>query len=936
MTKTDNKTSRAPTDAVARLLQVVETMRQETRLQRATPATLDSHLERDLEFDSLARVELFHRVENAFAARLAQDTIVSAETPRDLLRAIESAGAARVVVAPTEIEISPVVAVEGLPDKARTLVDVLDWHVQAHADRTHIIFYRDAEHTDPLSYAGLRDGARAIAAGLNAKGLERGQAVGIMLPTSLEFFYSFFGVLLAGCIPVPLYPPVRPSLLEEHLRRQSGILNNCQARLLITVDAAKLFAQLLRAQVQSLDDIVRVEDLRIEGAAVPRAILKPDDTALLQYTSGSTGNPKGVVLSHANLLANIRAWGSAVSLTSSDVAISWLPLYHDMGLIGAWMGSLYHACLLVLMSPLDFLARPERWLRAIHRHRGTVTAAPNFAFELCARRVRDKSIEGLDLSSWRFVANGAEPVSADTIERFCERFAHYGFRPETMAPMYGLAECSVGLAVPPLGRPPLIDRIQREAFRRDGLAVPAVPDDPHAIRFVACGQPLPGHQIRVVDETGFEVAERHVGRLEFSGPSATRGYFRNPEETKKLIHGEWLDSGDVAYIAAGDVYITSRVKDVIIRGGHNIYPYELEEAVGNLAGIRKGSVAVFGTLDRAAGTERLVVVAETREHEKEKLEKLREQVNALSLDLLGTPADEIVLAPPHSVLKTSSGKIRRGAIRERYEQGTLGKRPPSVSMQLLHVARSGVSVELARLLRILRQVLYAGYLWFTFALVTPMWLVVLLAPRRDLARQLARTAARLFLKLSRLPVTVEGLDRLPAQTPCVGVANHASYLDAVILFATLPMPFKFVAKREFERQFIPRLFFKRIGTEFVERFDFHTGVEDVRRLVDCARQGDSLFFFPEGTFTRAPGLAPFHMGAFTVAAEVNSRVVPVALRGTRSVLRGNGYFPRYGAVHITVGEPIIPEGSDWAATVKLRDAARAFILRACGEPDLTR
>ncbi len=245
--------------------------------------------------------------------------------------------------------------------------------------------------------------------------------------------------------------------------------------------------------------------------------------------------------------------------------------------------------------------------------------------------------------------NGAEPVSPDAVRRFIDRFSPYGFNPGALSPVYGLAENSLAVAFPPLGRPPLIDVVEREAFQRTGEAVPVAMDDPHALRFVSCGFPLVGHEVRIVDEAGREVEERREGRLEFKGPSASDGYFKNPEATARLVHGEWRDSGDRAYVAGGEVYITGRVKDIIIRGGRNLYPHELEGAVGEVPGVRKGCVAVFGSPDPATGTERLVVMAETRERDADALDKLRQAVQDVTVDLLGTPADVVArnsVAPP--------------------------------------------------------------------------------------------------------------------------------------------------------------------------------------------------------------------------------------------------------------------------------------------------
>ncbi len=917
----------------AALLSAIDKLAQEARPGRAVRAQLDSSLERDLGLDSLARVELLARIEQLFQVHLPEDTLVESETPRDLLKALQRAASVTLAPASTLVQ-AALPQVQGVPEQATTLLEMLDWHVNVHGERTHILFYRTPEQTEQLSYLGLLQGAQAIAAGLLSLGLKSGEAVAIMLPTSFEFFHSFFGVLLAGGVPVPMYPPARRAQIEDHLQRQSGILASCLAPILITVPEAKMFARFLQAQVDTLRSIVTPKDLRAPNAVPERPTLTPKATALLQYTSGSTGNPKGVILTHANLLANIRAFGQAVQVSSADVCVSWLPLYHDMGLIGTWLGSLYHANLLVLMSPMDFLARPERWLWAVHRHRGTVTAAPNFAFELCLRRLNDADLSGLDLSSWRFAANGAEPVSPDTLTRFSARLARYGFRAEALAPVYGLAESAVGLAVPALGRGALIDRIEREAFTRTGRAVPAQEGDAHALRIVACGRALPGHGLRVVDDGGRELPERIVGRLEFRGPSATSGYFRNPEATRALFHGEWLDTGDLAYMAQGEVYLTSRVKDMIIRGGHNIYPYELEEAIGNIAGVRKGCVAIFGVADAVAATERLVVVAEMREADAATTNELRRRINALAVELLGTPPDDVVLAPAHSVLKTSSGKIRRAATRELYQSGALGATTrTALWRQLARFAAKSAASSLRRVLRRAAEWGYAAYVWVLFACLAPLtWGAVALLPNPDRSWRVARAAARLFFRLARLPITWTGMQNIPSE-PCVLVANHASYIDGLLLVARLPRPCSFVAKQELAPHFISGMFMTHLGTQFVERFDLKQGVKDTRRLTQRAKQGSSLFFFPEGTFTAMPGLAPFHMGAFLIAAEAGLPVVPIALKGTRGVLKGDDWLPRRNPVVITVANPIRPRGVGWESALQLRDAARREIVRDCGEAE---
>ncbi len=493
--------------------------------------------------------------------------------------------------------------------------------------------------------------------------------------------------------------------------------------------------------------------------------------------------------------------------------------------------------------------------------------------------------------------------------------------------------------IPPPNRGPLIDCIRRDTFMRTGHAEAAGCDEQDVLRIPACGRPLAGHEIRIVDATGRELGERVEGHLEFKGPSATGGYFRNPEQTRLLFHEEWLDSGDYAYQAEGDIYLTGRSKDLIIRAGRNIYPYELEDAVGDITGIRKGCVAVFGSPDPATGTERLVVLAETRETDAAQQEVLRERIGALTLDILGMPADNIVLAPVRSVLKTSSGKIRRAACRELFEKGAAPRR--AVWWQFTRLVWAGILPEMRRSIRVVSDVLFAAYAWALFWLLAPLiWLAVALLRRPVWGWAASHMIARLYARLTATPLVVRGLENLSPAAPCVLVANHASYLDGIVLVAALSGKlsntgyFSFVAKRELLDSFISRTYLKRIGSDFVERFESQRSLEDVKQVAHSLQSGRSPVFFPEGTFTRAPGLMPFRMGAFVVAAEAGVPIVPVTIRGTRSILRDGHWFPRRGIIAVTVGEPIMPQGNDWAAAIRLRNRARAEIVRRCGEPDL--
>ena len=727
------------------------------------------------------------------------------------------------------------------------------------------------------------------------------------------------------------------------MRRHVRILANCLATIFITVAEAKNVALLLKSQVPNLQHIITAAELGSSSAISMPPILSSNDTAFLQYTSGSTGNPKGVVLTHANLLTNIRAMGDVVKASSKDVFVSWLPLYHDMGLIGAWLGSLYYAALFVVMSPLSFLSRPERWLWAIQHYHGTLSASPNFGYEYCLRRIKDGDIKDLNLSSWRASFNGAEPVSPETIANFSRRFESSGFNKNAMMPVYGLAESTVGLAFPPLQRGPVIDSIERNRFMRSGIAQPTDTKNQHALRFVSSGPPLAHHQIRIIDPAGHELPDRHEGRLEFKGPSSTSGYYRDAEKTKKLFDGDWLDTGDLAYIAEGELFLTGRIKDIIIRAGRNIYPHELEEAVGNVPGIRTGRVAVFGSEDKYSKTERLIVMAETRSKDKHELQQLRTEINSLATDLTGSPPDEVVLTPPGSVLKTSSGKIRRTASRELFEKGAIGKNQPSVYWQITRMAFASILPRCLRIWRYSKALLYAIHCWTIYCvLASIVWLAAMFLPGFPLRWAIARRCAGLFLKATATKVTINGIENIPTDGQAyVLVSNHSSYLDSYVLLATLPGYIRFIAKKELARHFFNRIPLTNIHTEFVDRFETDKSFKDTQRLTSLLKAGNSLMFFAEGTFTRIPGLRPFYLGAFTIAAEAQAPIVPVAIRGTRSILRSDSWFPRHGSINIDIGEAINPaiiaekhNKDSWHIALELRNQSREFILRHCGEPDL--
>jgi 1-acyl-sn-glycerol-3-phosphate acyltransferase len=895
---------------------------------RAPPdLRLDARLDRDLGLDSLSRMELLARLEQRFRVRIPEQPGFAAETPSGLLRAL--AGATPLGSAPAAgvLELARSEQLE-LPSTAQTLIEVLRWHAQRHPERLHVHFEGGEADGFELTFGALYASAQHVAAGLQRQGLHHAEPVALMLPTHPEFLTGFFGVMLGGGVPVPLYPPMRPSEMAEYWRRQAGILRNCGARLLLGNEDLRAHRHLVRA-LTGIERLVTVAELARTSAAPEAISTSAADLALLQYTSGSTADPKGVMISHGNVLANLRAMGAVVGVTSADAFVSWLPLYHDMGLIGAWLGCLYYGTPLVLMPPQTFLLRPERWLWAIHRYRATLSAAPNFAYELCVHRATDSALEGLDLGSLRLAFCGAEPVFPETLERFEARFARYGFRREALFPVYGLAENTLGLAFPPPGRGPRILHIERDRFLRSGSVSPCPPSQGATLSFVSCGLPLPGHELRIADDNDRELPSGQQGHVQFQGPSAALAYYRNPENTHALKHGAWLDSGDLGFLHEGELYLSGRVKDLIIRAGRHLHPQGMEQAVGELPGVRRGRVAVFGSVAPSAGTERLVVVAETRLTADDERQVLQARIQSAIEALAGEPADDVVLAAPGTVLKTSSGKLRRAACRAAYENDRLGARG---NPRLLAVLLRGLSADVRSQLLRLRAWAFGVYAWAVCAMLLPAALVVALLPGLRARWRSMRMLLELLRRASGIPLTTT-VQASPPTRPCIFVANHSSYLDSLLLIRALPRPVAFVAKQELARQPPLRWLLARFGVVFVARFD---PVHCADVVTEASRADRDFLFFPEGTFQRMPGLLPFHLGAFAAAAEAGMPVVPIALRGTRSVLHGDDRLPRRGPLAVTIGAAI-PSGHGaerWAETLRLAAAARAFLLAESGEPDL--
>lgn len=548
----------------------------------------------------------------------------------------------------------------------RTIAQALD---DAVGSRGAFVFVGPDGREVVTPFKVLRDAALGLGGALRARGLDRGNAVALIVPEADGFLPAFLGASVAGLVPMPLAHPHDASQLDAYRDTVGPLLRAAGARAVITTPRLLPSLGSLREIAPTVRFVVGWTELDGPALGTPEPVTV-DAPALLQFTSGSTSRPKGVVLTHANIAANVQAIGgpAGLELGPDDVGVSWLPLFHDMGLIGQAICTVYFGRTTVLLSPLAFLKRPVEWLRAITRHRGTVSFAPSFAYEMCVRRVKDTELDGLDLSSWRAAGCGAEPIQAATLEAFAAKFAPVGFRSTSFVPAYGLAEHTLAVSMAPRDRGLRVDTVHAPRLAARGRAAPCALDAPDASRLVACGGPFPGHDLRIVDRRGRPVGERVVGEILVSGPSVMRGYLGRREATADVLRDGWLATGDLGYLADGELYVCGRRKETIIVGGRNYFPQDLESAVDGVPGVRPGAVAAFAA-SAPGHPDRAVVIVEA--HGGVAVDALQAEVRRRVLRATGLAVDEIVLAPKGTIARTTSGKLRRAELRERYAAGTL-------------------------------------------------------------------------------------------------------------------------------------------------------------------------------------------------------------------------------------------------------------------------
>jgi fatty-acyl-CoA synthase len=525
------------------------------------------------------------------------------------------------------------------------------------------------------SFADVGREAKQIGARLQALGLTKGDRLALVLNSPENFVLSFLGTISAGVMPVPIYPPLALGRLDNYLDRATGILQVSGAKALLTTKEFHSVFQPMLSHTPLLKNLWDVETLR-QSPNTPiltEVIAEPDDPCFLQFTSGSTAAPRGVIVTHRNLIANAQAIIKCLEINSErDHAVSWLPLYHDMGLIGFVIATLVAQIPVVFIPTIAFIKHPGVWMDTVHKYRATMTFGPNFAFDLATKRAPKNSRANLDLSCLRVLGCGAEPINPRTMENFITTYAPWGLKAHALLPSYGMAEATLAIAFDRLNRPAQKLSIDRQAYESENIARP-VGNNGHGqnlqkrVELVSCGRAIPGHEVAILNESGQELPEGRVGEIVFRGPSVTPGYFENPEASRQLLKDGWLHTGDLGFILNGDLYISGRQKDLVIINGRNYPPQAIEWVAEEISGIRKGNVVAFSVSGNS--TEKLVIVAETAIADPADIAKaISDQVRSA----LGLVVDKVVLVGRGSIPKTSSGKLQRRKTKELFEDGLLG------------------------------------------------------------------------------------------------------------------------------------------------------------------------------------------------------------------------------------------------------------------------
>ena len=526
-----------------------------------------------------------------------------------------------------------------------TLITLLE---HAHKPESGFVFVDRREQETSYSFKQVYERVQRAGTQLQKMGIQKGDRVAIMLPTSIEFMDAFLGAQYIGAIPVPLYPPVRLGKLDEFFARTSTMLHSVQAKIILTnTQIRRILGQLLHHYNPPMG-VVLTSTLTQNNAELVGHNTHCDDICLIQFSSGTTQNPKPVTLTHKQTLANVHAIAQSFpEEITTPIGCSWLPLYHDMGLIGCVFPAIALSGKLVLIPPEVFLTRPKLWLRAISRHNAFISPAPNFAYSLCTQRIKDEDLKGHDLSCWKMALNGAEPVAPEHLRTFIQRFAKFGFASQALTPVYGLAEASLAVTFSDPTSPFTSHRFDRDKLAQ-GIAYQS--NQKQSIELASVGRPLKGFDIEIRDAHGSSLSNGCVGEIWVRGPSLTSGYMG--DLPSPIVNG-WLNTGDVGFLFQEELYISGRIKDVLVIRGQNHSPYDIEHAVDSVEGVRTGCAVAVSNITSSG--EELLVFVEYRTHESTLAQRCQQSI----IEKTGIRPDAIIVLEGGTLPRTSSGKLRR-------------------------------------------------------------------------------------------------------------------------------------------------------------------------------------------------------------------------------------------------------------------------------------
>lgn len=537
------------------------------------------------------------------------------------------------------------------------------------------------------SYADVYEAASRFARGLRDRGLQPGDSLLLALPEPDEALIAIIGSMLAGNPPAPIYPPIGFLGVPAFLRYLEHVARRANAKWVVAGSQITPLLGAVPKDVPAVGGVDKWQSL-ISGATLDAPVrATPDMTAFLQFTSGSTASPKGVQVTHGNLTSNLAMIRYASRMDENSCVVSWLPVYHDMGLIGTCLNAITMGIPLVVLSPRTFLREPGLWLSAISEHKGTHTAAPNFAYGLCVKRLPEERVKSLDLSSMRTFICGAEPVVPKTMERFIEHFASANLHAGAMAPAYGLAEATLAVTFTPYARGMTVDEVDPAKLAVDRIA--GLPNGSGTQRVPSCGVAMPGLAVRIADENGRVLPERYVGEVQVRGPSVTPGYIHDPEATARARTPDgWLRTGDLGYLADGELHPCGREKDVIIIHGRNYHAHDLEAIASELPEVRTGNVVAFGVPGRGEGEE-LVLVAESKTVDD--VDRIAKEIRGRIAEAMRLTPGDVRVVPPGTLPKTSSGKLKRSETKTLYIAGQLGQNQPTYLAAWKSALRSGIA-----------------------------------------------------------------------------------------------------------------------------------------------------------------------------------------------------------------------------------------------------